>query len=165
MPFVARACATVLLVVLAHLGACRRPSSTPQPGTEARPEPDARSGGVGGGPAQAPRPAARPKTREACAACNGSWGRHGLSEVESCLCRTKDGGRPCRDGADCEGLCLVGDDAKLEVVDPGPPARGFFVGRCSEYEGVFGCLRVISRGVRDRGPQPAERAVDEMCID
>src|SRR5450759_4309113 len=33
-----------------------------------------------------------PSTLEECRACNGEWGRHGLAQKESCLCRTKDAG-------------------------------------------------------------------------
>src|SRR5687768_13454147 len=59
------------------------------------------------------------KTRDACAACNGEWAKHGVAEEESCNCRTRDKGKVCRDGRDCSGECIV-DPALFEVVDPGP---------------------------------------------
>jgi hypothetical protein len=51
------------------------------------------------------------------------------------------------------------------VAQPGPPARGFFVGRCSNYETTFGCFRVIERGARAKGPQPEEEAAHHICVD
>src|SRR5216110_3273672 len=78
-----------------------------------------------------------PSTASECKACNGEWGVHGLVQVESCLCRTHDSGRRCRDGAECEGECIAQPGA-VEVVDPGPPRRGYFVGKCSEFDHLFG---------------------------
>jgi hypothetical protein len=106
----------------------------------------------------------RPATKEACAACQGKWGRHGLAEAESCLCRTKDGGRPCLDGAECEGQC-VARDADFVVVQKGPPARGHYQGKCSEFDTTFGCHRFVPRGARKKGPLPAEDAADQLCYD
>jgi hypothetical protein len=59
----------------------------------------------------------------------------------------------------------VGDDAKFEVVQPGPPARGYYVGKCSKYETTFGCMRVIEHGQRARGPAVEDEAAHHICID
>jgi hypothetical protein len=90
---------------------------------------------------------------------------HGIAETESCICKTKDGGRACRDGADCEGQCLVAEDAKFVVMSPGPPPRGYYVGRCSEFDTTFGCNRMIPHGVRAQGPLPSSDAVTNLCMD
>jgi hypothetical protein len=118
----------------------------------------------------APTPAAatkppRPTTKAGCDACRGLWERHGISETETCICKTKDAGKVCRDGAECEGNCLLAGDAKFEVVVPGPPPRGFYTGKCSDYDTTFGCHRSIPNGVRAHGPVIAEEASQHMCVD
>ena len=121
----------------------------------------------------APTPAAatpvakppRPTTKAGCDACNGQWGHHGIAEQESCICKTKDGGKSCRDGAECEGACIVGDDAKFEVDANGNPPRGHFVGRCADYDATFGCYRMIPNGTSAKGPLPAEEAAPRFCVD
>jgi hypothetical protein len=90
---------------------------------------------------------------------------HGIAETESCICKTKDGGKACRDGAECEGNCLLAEDAKMEVVEKGPPPKGFFVGRCSDYDTTFGCFRMIATGTRAKGPAIAEDAAQHLCVD
>ena len=107
----------------------------------------------------------RPTTKTGCDACKGQWARHGISETESCICKTKDAGKACRDGSECEGPCLVTDDAKFEVAAPGPPPRGSFTGKCSEYDTVFGCFRSIPAGTRAKGPVAEEEATQRLCVD
>jgi hypothetical protein len=107
----------------------------------------------------------RPTTKVGCDACGGRWAIHGIAETESCICKTKDGGKACRDGAECEGNCLLGEDAKMEVVEKGPPPKGFFVGRCSDYDATFGCFRSIATGTRAKGPAIAEEAFQHLCVD
>ena len=94
-----------------------------------------------------------PQTERDCKACNGEWGIHGLSQKPSCNCRTTDGGRRCKDGSECQGLCTAADDPEREVVERGPPARGFFVGRCSKFMSIFGCYRPIDDGA---GAKPVD---------
>jgi hypothetical protein len=121
--------------------------------------------GVGCRVPPAPPPATPPVTPEACRACRGLWAVHGLDVKESCNCRTTDGGKKCRDGADCQGMCIVAaGKPDVEVVQAGPPARGFFVGRCSDFVTVFGCHPVIERGASSRGPVPLGEP-PTMCVD
>jgi hypothetical protein len=121
-------------------------------------------------------PMTPPRNAEECKACNGIWGVNGISQVahaadgamslvESCNCRTHDGGKRCRDGADCEGMCVAADAPEREIVDKGPPARGFFVGRCSDMVAQFGCILLIGRGVTARGPQPLDVPPARVCVD
>lgn len=104
-----------------------------------------------------------PRSASECKACNGEWGVHGLLQVESCLCRTHDVGKVCRDGLECEGECVV-EVGKTQVVEPGPPRRGFFLGRCSEFDHVFGCNKLLMDGT---GAQPTslEEPPGEVCVD
>jgi hypothetical protein len=104
------------------------------------------------------------KTRDACAACNGQWGRHGIAETESCNCRTADKGKICRDGRDCGGECIV-DPALFEVVETGPPVRGRFRGRCSEFVTAFGCNALLSDGAANAQPVPKDQPPEELCVD
>jgi hypothetical protein len=108
-----------------------------------------------------------PATREACEARHGIWGPFGLSPDPGCNLPTHDGGRRCTDGADCEGDCLADGDGAIEtqVVSPGSPPLGFFVGRCSQYTVNFGCHRRLWRGLRDAGPSPLGTPPPMMCID
>jgi hypothetical protein len=114
-----------------------------------------------------PPAAARPPlTEEQCRACAGEWGVHGLAQAPSCNCRTADGGKRCTDGADCQGVCVAApDDPEREVREAGPPARGFFVGRCSTVMTVFGCNRIIGRGARSRGLVALDEPPTMLCVD
>lgn len=96
--------------------------------------------------------------------CNGKWGPQGLRQRDACLCRTKDVGKDCRDAADCEGPCVM-YDLRHEVTDPGPPAKGFFVGKCFEFAKPFGCLRLIAKGTRAKGPVEISEPPSVLCID
>lgn len=117
-------------------------------------------------PAAETRRAAPPPTEDECRACRGVWGKHGIAETPSCNCRTNDGGKACRDGAECEGQCIAdADNPRHEVTDPGPPPRGYFLGRCSELASVFGCFRTIDRGAAARGPVPAADPPGMICAD
>jgi hypothetical protein len=105
-----------------------------------------------------------PRTEKDCKACNGEWGIHGLAQTPSCNCRTTDGGKRCKDGNECQGLCVGADSIEREVVDKGPPARGFFVGRCSKLVTVFGCYRPIEDGASAR-PVDLTEAPQTICVD
>jgi hypothetical protein len=105
----------------------------------------------------APAAGGPPTTREGCDACQGKWGRHGLADVESCICKTKDGGKECRDEADCE--------AQFVVVEKGSPPTGHWKGRCAEYATTFGCHRFVPKGASKRPPLPADDAAEQLCYD
>jgi hypothetical protein len=107
---------------------------------------------------------AEPMTAESCRSCGGEWSIHGLIQEPSCLCPTSDGGKRCRDGSECQGQCLA-DDREREVTDPGPPARGYFVGKCSRFHSNFGCHRPISAGVLKAGPSVLEEPPAQICAD
>jgi len=115
-----------------------------------------------------PPPAARgdavPRTAEGCRACRGDFGVHGLGGTPRCLCRTHDAGKRCRAKDDCDGACLA-DAGEREVTDPGPPARGYFLGKCSEFRTTFGCHRYLSRRREQPGPVALDAPPSEICAD
>jgi hypothetical protein len=115
-------------------------------------------------PLSADHPRPRPQNKPACDACGGLWGVHGIAEVETCVCRTADGGSQCRDGAQCDGVCQVDDYSQFEASDT-DATLGSFVGRCSDYDTVFGCYRVLPLGSSTREPLPADEAADDICVD
>ena len=123
---------------------------------------DGKSGVVSGPQAKLP---VHPADKQACDECAGIWGIHGIEAVESCICRTKDAGRSCADGSDCQGACIVGDDATFEVIDQGDPPRGLFVGRCADYDTTFGCYRVAPQRDGTRSPLPESEAAQDICVD
>src|SRR5688500_13724755 len=124
----------VLAVVLA--GACRGGTGAP---------PAANAGQVSGA-TPAPLTQPRPTTEEGCRACNGLGAVHGLATTPACNCRTRDAGKQCRDGSECEGMCVAAEQPERVVVSAGPPPQGYYMGRCSSLVTVFGCNRLIDRG-------------------
>jgi len=107
-----------------------------------------------------------PQTEAECkSACNGTWGRHGLSPKDSCNCRTSDGGKRCRDGNECEGQCVADETPELDVKEKGPPALGYVVGRCSDSKQVFGCRRFIRDGAASGPPRDLSKLPPKLCID
>lgn len=109
-------------------------------------------------------PQARPQTEADCRGCKGIWGPQGINQTTMCVCRTSDAGKECRDGLDCQGEC-VAVDGRTEITDPGPPARGYFLGACSEFDLMFGCRKLLPDGTRARGPATLDEAPAELCLD
>jgi hypothetical protein len=109
-----------------------------------------------------------PATEEGCNACGGEWAAHGILGAQqgamSCLCPTADVGKRCRDGVECQGECVT-DGADHEVTAAGPPAVGFFVGKCSRFRTTYGCHRVIASGALQSGPVPLDQPPTEICAD
>jgi hypothetical protein len=95
---------------------------------------------------------ARDQGMAACRECNGDWGNHGMFGIEGCVCRTRDGGTPCDDGADCESKCI-------EQV----PGSGF---RCAEFWTTWGCHAYLPEGWSKQRPRKGEGIVPPyVCID
>ena len=91
------------------------------------------------------------KKREAeCRAAGGEWSRFGvhahLCNVYSCAPRTLDAGRPCRNRADCEHLCITHAPAKVGAE---------VTGECSAVKTAFGCFTHVDGG----------RIVGRVCVD
>jgi hypothetical protein len=90
---------------------------------------------------------------------------HGIEPIESCICKTGDGGRECLDGKDCEGECIVDGTAEFQVMDATTPPRGFYRGHCAAYDTTFGCFRHLADGVAAVLPLLAEDASAFVCVD
>lgn len=103
-----------------------------------------------------------PTTEEGCRACNGVFGPHGIDPAPRCVCRTKDAGKKCHGKADCEGDC-IGDLGDREVTAPGPPPRGFWVGRCAEMRTTFGCHIMLE--AKPAAPVRLDEAPQQLCVD
>lgn len=88
--------------------------------------------------------------RLACRAAGGEWARFGVHDhlcgIYSCAERTRDGGKSCRNRADCEHRCVT--DATAVI---GAEAAG----RCTAVKTSFGCFVHVDAG----------RIVGRVCID
>lgn len=164
----ARVAATASVALLAASIACTRqdlPSKTSSAGTTATTPSTPPDTASATGPTSARPGNAKPKSAEECRqSCNGEWAAHGISGVVSCLCRTSDAGRDCRDKSECRGECLL-ELVRSEQVSPGPPARGYFIGKCAEFVTSFGCLRRIQSGAKSAGPVDLSELPPEICQD
>ena len=98
-------------------------------------------------PAQAqqcpkPDPAVQAEKEKACRDTGGHWARFGVRDhlcgIYSCAPRTADGGKPCRNHADCEYLCLAKGEPRV-----GAPATG----QCAAIRSEFGCRYHVNGGV------------------
>ena len=143
-------CAMALLATLAAAG-CRKAAPPP-----ARPDSGGQRPGSGHG-----RPA---QDQGGVRRLPGRWGVHGLAEVEICICKTRDSGRSCRDGADCEGQCLA-EAGRDRGGRQGPPGQGLLPGRCSEFDTTFGCHHIIPEGASKRDPSSPKTPPSRFCID
>ena len=91
------------------------------------------------------------KAKEAqCRAAGGEWSRHGardhLCGIYSCAERTKDAGKPCRNRADCEHLC---------VTNAAPKIGAEAAGRCTAVKTSYGCFTHVEGG----------RIVGRVCVE
>ena len=92
----------------------------------------------------------RKRREQECRAAGGEWTRFGvhahLCGIYSCAPRTTDGGKPCRNRADCEHLCVTNN----------PPRIGTEItGQCTAVHTSFGCFTHVDGG----------RIVGRVCVD
>jgi hypothetical protein len=104
-------------------------------------------------------------TEAECRARHGDWKIHGLARTPSCNYPTRDRGKLCFDGDDCEGYCVANEEPDIELVEPGPPARGRFRGRCSSSVQLFGCYRLVPRGASRAGAVELRVPPKKICFD
>jgi hypothetical protein len=85
-----------------------------------------------------------------CRAAGGQWSRFGVHDhlcgIYSCAERTKDAGKPCRNRADCEHLCVTNDPPRIG-------AEAF--GQCTAVKTSFGCFTYVDGG----------KIVGRVCVD
>lgn len=87
-------------------------------------------------PAPPPLPPLSPEG-QACVKKGGIWGKAGLGLGNSCVMRTKDSGKSCHAGNQCEGDCLARSRT------------------CAPYKPLFGCNAIL----QDNGLEVT------LCID
>jgi hypothetical protein len=140
----AGAAVVTLAAALAAAGCARKPANNTEAGQVAAP------------------PAVPPTTEAGCRACNGEFGPHGIDPAPRCVCRTTDAGKKCRGKDDCQGEC-IGDGREQEVMEKGPPPRGFRQGRCSEFMTTFGCHVFLPRKSAELVRLDVEP--EQLCVD
>lgn len=109
-----------------------------------------------GGPSH-PRPLracgdrpALPKSEAECLRAGGTWRRVGIAPGPSCSVPTRDGGRICGDGGECEGLCLAAPTPEQRRALAAGVAVPL-VGKCTTRRPVFGCMYPLEKGRVGRG--------------
>ena len=85
-----------------------------------------------------------------CRAAGGQWSRFGVRDhlcgLYSCAERTRDAGKPCRNRADCEHLCVTSSSPRIGAE---------VVGECTAVKTSFGCFTQVDGG----------RIVGRVCVD
>jgi hypothetical protein len=76
--------------------------------------------------------------RRACEARGGKMGYGGMARMSVCLRATRDAGKRCRDGRECEGGCVAPPSVKA-----GAPTEG----TCTDKIGELGCKNHVADGV------------------
>jgi len=88
-----------------------------------------------------------PHTQEACESAGGKWGRVGLFPKPICRVPTHDGGRPCADVDECEGLCLAALTPQQRDAVVRQHAKLAIMGSCTPHVPVFGCMARVNKGL------------------
>ncbi|HTO49054.1 MAG TPA: hypothetical protein VML91_15555 [Burkholderiales bacterium] len=106
--------------------------------------------GVGAQECPQQDPLAQKAKEEACRAAGGEWGKFGaiahLCGIYSCVPRTGDGGKPCRNRSECEYLCIYRRGAAIGTE---------VTGECAAVRSAFGCTTQVD----------SARVVGTVCID
>jgi putative hemolysin len=72
-----------------------------------------------------------PVNKDQCDSLGGVWGKAGMAGIEQCNLPTKDSGKSCTDGSQCQaGLCIAKSD-------------GATVGECPSHKLNFGCMNIV----------------------
>jgi hypothetical protein len=97
-----------------------------------------------------PDPAAQAAGEKQCRAVGGEWARFGVRDylcgVYSCAARTRDGGKACRNRAECEYNCVHEKHA---------PLGAEVTGKCAALAVSVGCAYHVDGG----------RIVGRVCAD
>jgi hypothetical protein len=99
---------------------------------------------------------------DACERRGGRWDRcYNMACYSRCAERASDAGKPCRDGLECEGLCLF-DGYERNAADGRRSVRRA-VGHCSPDRSPSGCVTFIPKGASSEGPSGP--GWEEVCSD
>jgi hypothetical protein len=85
------------------------------------------------------RPVCVDDTEQQCLSRGGRWYREGLMRVLQCVVPTRDGGKNCSDGTQCEHECVYTGRTLHEASEP-------ITGQCSHERNHFGCRTLVAKG-------------------
>ena len=83
-----------------------------------------------------------PTDQAACEQRGGRWGAAGLNPTPVCNLPTKDAGKVCRDGSECESGACIADLTPAQKTHL--PQQ--LPGKCSAWRKNPGCLSHVERG-------------------
>lgn len=89
-------------------------------------------------------------TAQSCAAQGAFLDHRGMFGTAMCVRSFPDAGADCLDKSDCEGLCIIRDDA-LDTHPLGSQA----IGQCQADDALFGCFAEVRDGRVQQG----------LCVD
>ncbi len=75
-----------------------------------------------------------PVNEDQCKSLGGDWGRFGNAPLSQCNLPTKDSGKACTDGAQC--------DASLCIAEPESQSSG----KCPVWRLNYGCMNILEGG-------------------
>lgn len=102
------------------------PAAEPEGGEAAGPGAGEGAAGTAEPPAEAaPPPPPKSPEQMACERKGGTWSSAGGSGIKACVRRTRDGGKQCLNGTQCEGDCLARSQS------------------CSPIAPLFGCNEIL----------------------
>lgn len=101
------------------------PAAAPDAGAEEKAEATAPETAEPAPAGEAPPPPPKSPEQLACERKGGAWSSAGGSGVKACVRRTRDGGKQCSNGTQCEGDCLARSQS------------------CSPIMPLFGCNEIL----------------------
>ena len=110
----------------AKAGPAAAPPAAPEAQADEAVEPEAAEPEAAEAPAEAaPPPPPKSPEQLACERRGGTWSSAGGSGIKACVRRTRDGGKQCVNGTQCEGDCLARSQS------------------CSPIAPLFGCNDIL----------------------
>lgn len=86
-----------------------------------------------------------PKDKESCLAKGGVWKKLGPRPIEECNLPTKDAGKICSNGSECESICQA--EISREQLQKGMRGQMFKTkGKCSSWVKILGCRGYVNHG-------------------
>lgn len=88
-----------------------------------------------------------PTNKTDCEAAGGKWGGVGIFPAKVCNLPTKDAGKICSDGSECEGDCIA-ELSKSQLDQVMYSHATFYTkGKCTARRIVVSCHPVVRRGM------------------
>jgi hypothetical protein len=106
---------------------------------------------------------ARSAAKEQCKSSRGKWVEDARG-TPYCSARSRDSGKTCRDGMDCEWLCIF-DRYELTGAPDSKPALGRPIGHCSAFVGEPGCFVYVEPNASSKPPSDIHVPPPRRCFD